>query len=61
MKKLLLAGCFLPLLLKAQDLTVEKIMRDPKWIGASPSRVFWSNDSHTVYFNWNPDDSPSDS
>lgn len=61
MKKLLLAGCFLPLLLTAQDLTVEKIMRDPKWIGASPSGVFWSNDSRTVYFNWNPDNAQADS
>src|SRR5688500_13092997 len=23
------------------ELTIEKIMRDPKWIGTSPSNVFW--------------------
>jgi dipeptidyl aminopeptidase/acylaminoacyl peptidase len=42
-------------------LTVEKIMRDPKWIGVSPSNVFWSDDSKQVYFNWNPDKSAGDS
>lgn len=42
-------------------LTVDKIMRDPKWIGVSPSNVFWSEDSKQVYFNWNPDRNPGDS
>ncbi|MEI9919162.1 MAG: S9 family peptidase [Bacteroidota bacterium] len=42
-------------------LTVEKIMRDPKWIGVSPSNVFWSEDSKQVYFNWNPDKNIGDS
>ena len=28
-------------------------MRDPKWIGVSPSAVRWSDDSKKVYFNWN--------
>jgi dipeptidyl aminopeptidase/acylaminoacyl peptidase len=37
------------------ELSVEKIMRDPKWIGTSPSGIFWGADSKTVYFNWNPD------
>jgi Tol biopolymer transport system component len=36
-------------------------MRDPKWIGTSPSNVYWSADGNTLYFNWNPDNSPSDS
>ena len=45
----------------AQTLTVEKIMRDPKWIGAQPSNVFWSQDSKSVYFSWNPDGKMSDS
>lgn len=30
-------------------------MRDPKWIGVSPSNIRWSDDSKEVYFNWNPD------
>ena len=42
-------------------LTVEKIMRDPKWIGVSPSNVFWSEDGKQVYFNWNPDKNVGDS
>jgi dipeptidyl aminopeptidase/acylaminoacyl peptidase len=36
-------------------LTVEKIMRDPKWIGVSPSNISWSDDSKHIYFNWNPE------
>jgi dipeptidyl aminopeptidase/acylaminoacyl peptidase len=39
---------------KLETLTVEKIMRDPKWIGTSPSRIRWSDDGNKVYFNWNP-------
>jgi hypothetical protein len=32
------------------QLTVEKIMRDPVWIGISPSEVRWSEDSKQIYF-----------
>lgn len=56
---LLLAGA-----VQAQPLaplTVEKIMRDPKWIGVQPSNHFWSEDGKQVYFNWNPDRNPGDS
>jgi dipeptidyl aminopeptidase/acylaminoacyl peptidase len=42
-------------------LTVEKIMRDPKWMGTSPSNLQWSNDGQTLYFSWNPDKALSDS
>ncbi len=42
-------------------LTVESIMRDPKWIGSSPSNPFWSPDGQTLYFSWNPEKAPSDS
>jgi len=45
----------------SQTLTVEKIMRDTKWIGTSPSSVSWSPDNQTIYFNWNPDNQTSDS
>ncbi len=45
----------------AQELTVEKIMRDPKWIGNSPSNAFWGMDSKTVYFSWNPENKTADS
>ncbi|MCC7401562.1 MAG: prolyl oligopeptidase family serine peptidase [Chitinophagaceae bacterium] len=46
---------------KLGKLTVEKIMRDPKWIGSSPSNPFWSVDGNYLYFNWNPDNAPDDS
>lgn len=46
---------------KLGKLTVEKIMRDPKWIGSSPSNPFWSADGNSLYFNWNPDKAPADS
>lgn len=37
-------------------------MQDPKiWVGTSPSNIFWSSDSKTVYFSWNPDKNPVDS
>lgn len=36
-------------------LTVEKIMRDPKWMGISPTNFHWTADSKTLYFNWNPE------
>lgn len=42
-------------------LTVEKIMRDPKWIGTSPSSPQWSADAKTLFFNWNPDKATADS
>jgi dipeptidyl aminopeptidase/acylaminoacyl peptidase len=45
-----------------QQLSVEKIMQDPKtWIGTSPSNVFWSDDSKAIYFFWNPENAKSDS
>jgi dipeptidyl aminopeptidase/acylaminoacyl peptidase len=42
-------------------LTVEKIMRDPRWIGVAPSNIFWSEDSKQIYFSWNPDKNQGDS
>ena len=45
----------------SQSLTVDYIMRDPKWMGTSPSNAFWSHDSKIVYFNWNPQKNISDS
>src|SRR5262245_26221410 len=46
---------------KLDKLTVEKIMRDPNWIGTSPSNVQWSNDGKLIYFNWNPEKALADS
>src|SRR5690606_10343490 len=42
-------------------LTVGKIMRDPKWMGSSPSDPLWSADGKTLYFKWNPENAPADS
>lgn len=39
---------------KLDTLTIEKIMRDPKWIGVSPTDIRWSDDSKKLYFKWNP-------
>ena len=46
---------------KLEPLTVEKIMRDPKWIGTSPSNPYWSEDGKYLLFNWNPEAAVSDS
>ncbi len=42
-------------------LTVEKIMRDPRWIGVAPSNPFWGEDSKSLFFNWNPEKNSGDS
>jgi dipeptidyl aminopeptidase/acylaminoacyl peptidase len=43
-------------------LTIESIMQDPKIsVGTAPSTPFWSDDSRTIYFNWNPDRAKNDS
>ena len=62
MKFSLLAGwLFFSTISFAQTLTVEKIMQDPKWIGTSPSAIYWGAESKTVYFSWNPEKNVSDS
>ncbi|XHR94133.1 prolyl oligopeptidase family serine peptidase [Mucilaginibacter sp. UC70_90] len=40
---------------KLDTLSIEKIMRDPKWIGVSPSNIRWANDSKKIYFKWDDD------
>lgn len=64
MKKLVFFFCLLVQVVRGQQLaplTVEKIMRDPKWIGVAPTNLFWSADGKQLYFNWNPDKNPGDS
>lgn len=39
---------------QTSTLSVEKIMRDPKWMGTSPENIYWDYNSQNVYFNWNP-------
>ena len=36
-------------------------MRDPKWIGTSPSSPQWSVDGKSIFFNWNPEKASADS
>lgn len=36
-------------------LTVEKIMRDPKWMGSSPESISWGAFNDQLYFRWNPE------
>jgi dipeptidyl aminopeptidase/acylaminoacyl peptidase len=45
----------------SKPLTVETIMRDPKWIGSSPSAPQWSADGQQLFFSWNPDKAADDS
>ncbi len=64
---LLVVSLLLAPLLPAQqtpsrpELTVEKIMRDPKWIGTAPRNPYWSEDGKQIYFLWNPEEAESDS
>ena len=58
---LVFATVFFTTICCSQSLTVEKIMQDPKWIGTSPSTIYWGPDSKTIYFSWNPDKNISDS
>ncbi|MEN8118238.1 MAG: prolyl oligopeptidase family serine peptidase [Bacteroidota bacterium] len=38
------------------QLTIEKIMQNPdKWIGTSPTGIFWDEKGENIYFNWNPE------
>lgn len=65
MKRILLLFVFSlsSVLIYAQSLaplTVENIMRDPKWMGVSPSNISWSDDSKSLYFNWNPENEEQD-
>jgi dipeptidyl aminopeptidase/acylaminoacyl peptidase len=63
MKKYIICLFLLTAVAKAQQispLTVEKIMRDPKWMGVAPSNYRWSADSKKVFFNWNPENKEKD-
>jgi dipeptidyl aminopeptidase/acylaminoacyl peptidase len=52
---LLISVCTASFAQKLEKLTVEKIMRDPKWMGVSPSNIHWSDDSKKIWFDWNPE------
>jgi dipeptidyl aminopeptidase/acylaminoacyl peptidase len=63
MKKTLLTLTFSALIFNLfAQLSIEHIMQDPKFtVGSLPSNIVWSEDSKTIYFNWNPDKNKADS
>lgn len=45
----------------SQQLSVEKIMRAPKWMGTFPTDIQWDDKGQTIYFRYNPEANPADS
>lgn len=58
---LLFSFLFINIYAQQSELSVEKIMQDPKWMGTFPSNVKWDQNSSAIYFNYNRDNDPSDS
>lgn len=58
---LLFSLLFINIYAQQSELSVEKIMQDPKWMGTFPSNVKWDQGSTAIYFDYNRDDDPSDS
>ncbi|MFD2518034.1 S9 family peptidase [Salinimicrobium flavum] len=50
-----------PAFAQQSDLSVEKIMQDPQWMGSFPSNISWGAHSENIYFNYNPERNPADS
>nr|WP_242922211.1 prolyl oligopeptidase family serine peptidase [Pontibacter liquoris] len=61
MAGLLLCGGALQAQNTKMVLSVEKVMRDTKWKGTSPSNIFWAEDGKKIYFDWNPEGNRQDS
>ena len=40
------------------ELTIDQFMQAEEFVGYSPTNIFWSNDSKTIYFDWNPQMKP---
>ncbi len=49
------------LIAQKSELSVQKIMQDPNWMGTFPENVQWSSDSEIIYFGYNPEENPADS
>ena len=58
---LLIAFSSITLQSQESDLSVEKIMQDPKWMGTFPSRIQWGIESENIYFQYNLENDPDDS
>jgi dipeptidyl aminopeptidase/acylaminoacyl peptidase len=52
MRNFLLPLAASAILLQAQSLTVDHIMRGPGLVGYEPAQVRWSGDSRQIYFQW---------
>ncbi len=67
MRKSYFSFCFFMLCLTSSfaqelgELSVQKIMREPAWIGHSPDNFYWGENSGQLFFNWNPENNPEDS
>lgn len=57
----ILSFFFLPLQAQQSQLSVQKIMQDPKWIGNFPENVRWGIHSENIYFQYNPEGNVADS
>lgn len=63
-RKLLLLPVLLFLFTEARaqsTLSVDYIMRDPKWMGTFPSSHFWGEDGNKIFFKYNLEKDPADS
>lgn len=58
---LLFSFLFINSYAQQSELSVEKIMQDPKWMGTFPSNIKWDQNASAIYFNYNRDNDPSDS
>jgi len=58
---LFIAFSSIPLQAQQSDLSVEKIMQDPKWMGTFPSGIHWGIESENIYFQYNLENDPDDS
>jgi len=43
---------------KKFELTIDSIMRGPRFVGYAPANPYWSQDSQKVYFRWKQADEP---
>lgn len=40
------------------ELSLDEIMKGEQFVGVSPTNIFWSEDSQSIYFKWNPELEP---
>lgn len=52
---LLLSDVVFSQVVNQSTLSIEQIMQGEKFVGYTPENIFWSDDSQTIYFDWNPE------